>query len=300
MEKGIYEPKYRRNGIESPVHCILMNINTPFLDIVYHYHEYIEILYGLNTDGYVYINDKCHRFKDGDLVIINSGENHCLRFENVGSTYIVIKVLPELIYSSEQTVFEMKYLMPFLIESSRNKRFFTACEIGSREVHEIITRIMREWSNEEYGYEMSIRSDILKLFLWVLRYWKNNGLSPVMTFDYPDELLSVIQLATEYVSQNYAYATAEQAARECNLSYSYFSRTFKSVMNQSFTKYLNDYRITKAEQLILSTDKSISEIAEEVGFSTPSYFIQQFRAKKGISPKQFRLNALVSAKQEGK
>ena len=60
-------------------------------------------------------------------------------------------------------------------------------------------------------------------------------------------------------------------------------------MKQSFTEYLNSYRLAKAEQLLSATDKSIVEISEELGFSTPSYFIQQFKSKKGVSPKQYRL-----------
>ena len=64
---------------------------------------------------------------------------------------------------------------------------------------------------------------------------------------------------------------------------------FKKVMNKSFSEYLTDYRITKAEQLLSSTDKSVAEIAEAVGFSSPSYFIHQFKVKKNISPKQYRL-----------
>ena len=88
----------------------------------------------------------------------------------------------------------------------------------------------------------------------------------------------------------YSDITALDVAKHCNLSYSYFSRTFKKIMKQSFTEYLNSYRISKAEYLLSATDKSIVEIADELGFSTPSYFIQQFKAKKNISPKKYRTN----------
>ena len=296
MQKGTYESKFKRDGIEVPIHCILMNVKQHNNPIKFHYHEYIEILYSLDSDADVYVNDNCYRFRKGDLLIINSGENHDLNFKRADASYIVIKVLPEILYSSDQSVFEMKYLRPFVIESSRNKRFFTASQIGDHFVHDTITRIMHEWSNAAYGYEMAMRADILKLFLWVLRYWQNKNLEPIAAFDYPDEILTIIQSALEYISQNYAYVTAASVAEHCNLSYCYFSRTFKSVMNQSFTKYLTDFRITKAEQLLCTTNKSITEISELVGFSTPSYFIQQFRLKKGISPKHFRMNTVPRAK----
>ena len=287
MKKGFYENKFRRDGIEMPIHCIHINSGNDIPNP--HYHEYIEILYSLDTNSSIYINGKFIDFNTGDLAIVNSGESHELTHYKNGS-YIVIKVLPEILYSSDQSVFEMKYMMPFVIENSKNKRFFSADEIGGRYIHDIMTEIMSEWINADYGYELAIRADILKIFLWVLRYWRENNLASMDMFDYSDETLRVIQSAIEYVSNNYAEINERDVAEHCNLSYSYFSRTFKKVMNQSFSEYLNSYRLTKAEQLLSSTDKPISEISDILGFSTPSYFISQFKTKKDISPKQYRLN----------
>ena len=63
-------------------------------------------------------------------------------------------------------------------------------------------------------------------------------------------------------------------------------------MNMSFSDYINYIRISEAQKLLITTDLDMSEIAEHTGFSTSSYFIEQFRKRKGISPKQFRLNML--------
>lgn len=289
--ESCYENKFKRDGIEFPIHCIMINVEKHNRKtIVPHYHEYIEILYSIESDCDVYINGKIRNFKTGDLLIINSGENHDLIFDRADAHYIVIKVLPEILYSSDQSVFEMKYTMPFLIENSNNKRHFTKEELSNNYIHDTVTRIMSEWEIRDYGYELSIRADILKMFLWVLRYWRDHNLEAMAQFDYSDEILRIIQSALEYIAHNYAELTEAEVAEHCNLSYSYFSRTFKKVMHQSFSEYLNHYRITKAEQLLGSTDKTVTEISEIVGFSTPSYFIQQFKAKKNISPKQYRIN----------
>lgn len=290
MKKGFYENKFRRNGIEMPIHCIYIHCkknedNAPNP----HYHEYIEILYSIDTNSSIYINGNYVQFNTGDLAIVNSGESHELTNYKDGS-YIVIKVLPEILYSSDQSVFEMKYMMPFVIENSKNKRFFSAEEIGNRYIHDIMTEIMNEWITADYGYELAIRANILKIFLWVLRYWRDRNLDSMDMFDYSDETLRIVQSAIEFVSTNYATINEKDVAEHCNLSYSYFSRIFKKVMNQSFSEYLNSYRITKAEQLLSSTDKPISEISDMMGFSTPSYFISLFKSKKDISPKQYRLN----------
>ncbi len=289
--KRVYEKKFQRDGIEVPIHCILMDIKKPkkYVPNSLHYHEYIEILYSLDSKAQVFINDRIVDFNSGDLVIVNSGEAHGLMFDS-DSRYIVIKVLPEIVYSKDQSVFEMKYIIPFIIQNSKNKRCFTKDELQDGYIRSAVTNVFREWETKGYGYEIAMRADILKIFLWVLRYWQEHNLDAVDRFDYPDDILKAIQTALEYVEKNYDYISEKEVAEHCNLSYSYFSRTFKKVMQKSFSEYVNDYRITKAEQMLISTDYSISEISSRVGFSTPSYFIQQFKLKKEVSPKQFRLN----------
>jgi AraC-like DNA-binding protein len=59
-------------------------------------------------------------------------------------------------------------------------------------------------------------------------------------------------------------------------------------MGKTFTNYLNYIRITEAEKLLLTTEMTMTEIAQETGFSSSSYFIQQFKQYKNISPSQFR------------
>jgi len=75
----------------------------------------------------------------------------------------------------------------------------------------------------------------------------------------------------------------------CNLSYSYFSRLFTKIMKRSFREYLNYIRILNAEKLLTTSELNITEIAMMVGFSTSSYFIQQFKHYKEISPKQYQM-----------
>jgi AraC-like DNA-binding protein len=68
------------------------------------------------------------------------------------------------------------------------------------------------------------------------------------------------------------------------LSYSYFSRSFKRVMGMSFKKYLNMIRVNRAEQMLITGDHSVSEVAIECGYNSISYFISVYRSLKGTTP----------------
>jgi AraC-like DNA-binding protein len=66
---------------------------------------------------------------------------------------------------------------------------------------------------------------------------------------------------------------------------------FKEVTGQSFVAYLNCYRVSKAQVLLSTTDKPLSDISLEAGFCTQSYFGMVFRKVTGITPLAYRLQS---------
>jgi AraC-like DNA-binding protein len=74
------------------------------------------------------------------------------------------------------------------------------------------------------------------------------------------------------------------------VSEGYLSRSFNQETGLSLIHYLTRYRVQQAKQLLLTTDKTITEIAMEVGFSDSNYFSRVFRQEAGVSPVTFRQN----------
>lgn len=279
----IHEPLYEIDGVKSWIHCLrsvaAKNI-IPQSELVYHIHDYIEILYSLDSDAIVWLNGNEIPFGNGDLVVINSNEPHTLVF-NDQSSYICVKFSPNILYVGEQSLFELKYLFPFITESSPQKLFHKD-ELENIKASELILEMMEEWEKQNYGYELIIRANLLKLFAGIFRYWDYNN--KIATKDIPDE----IKRAMIYISENYTTVTEKEAAKFCGFSYNHFSYLFKSSIKKTFSEYLLDIKIKEAEKLLISTKNSITDIAAATGFSTTSYFISRFKEHKGITPKQFR------------
>ena len=72
------------------------------------------------------------------------------------------------------------------------------------------------------------------------------------------------------------------------MSQSHFMKFFKKTMEMPFTAYLNDYRLTMASRLLLSSEDSVLTIAAETGFNNLSYFNRIFKEKFGMTPREFR------------
>lgn len=81
---------------------------------------------------------------------------------------------------------------------------------------------------------------------------------------------------------------SEYLQQRCLKDYSAISKLFSQTKSVTVERYALLQRIEYAKELISYGDKSISEIAWMLGFSSPAHFSNQFRKETGISPKQFR------------
>ncbi|MDE7412617.1 MAG: substrate-binding domain-containing protein [Muribaculaceae bacterium] len=80
----------------------------------------------------------------------------------------------------------------------------------------------------------------------------------------------------------------DQLAGELGLGRSQFYRKIKALTNYSPVELLRRLRLQRARLLLTTTEKSISEVAYEVGFSTPAYFTKCFRDAFGMTPSELR------------
>lgn len=262
-----------------------------------HYHSYIEILYGISGDYEILLNGKCHHFSSGDLVIINSREVHQIdSLSTSGGRYIVLRFEPELIYNSMfSNYLQLKYVLPFILETAKHQKIIKKEEISVTFIPELLYNMLDEFESQTYGYELAIKNHIGRIFLWLLRYFHQNGSDFFITSDSNLDLLERLQPAFDYIALHYDESlTAPRLATLCNMSPSYFSRSFNAQMGMSLNEYINYIRITEAEKLLISTTMNITEIANTVGFNTTSYFIKLFKICKNISPKQFRKEVIIS------
>lgn len=92
--------------------------------------------------------------------------------------------------------------------------------------------------------------------------------------------------ALEYMKAHFCEEnmTLERIAHEVYLSKSHFSMIFKKETQKTFHQMLNEMRMEKAMQLLLSTNMKNFQIAEQVGISDSNYFSYAFKRHFGCSP----------------
>ena len=93
----------------------------------------------------------------------------------------------------------------------------------------------------------------------------------------------------QYIESHYKEnVTLEMLAKSANVSKSECLRCFKSTLQTTPYKYLIEYRLSKAAELLKNTDMLIENIASDVGFTHISHFGKCFREKTGFSPREYR------------
>lgn len=98
-----------------------------------------------------------------------------------------------------------------------------------------------------------------------------------------------IRKAVDYLFQNYRREVgARELADLVHLNQSYFCTLFKNETGCTFGDYLTRVRVSKAKELLLTTDERIYEIAEAIGYTTARYFAKVFHDSVGMTPREYR------------
>lgn len=98
-----------------------------------------------------------------------------------------------------------------------------------------------------------------------------------------------IRLVMEYIRMNYSKPISlEEVADEVGLSSVYLSTIFKKEVDQNFSDYLKEYRLNIAKKMLVDSNLSISEIANNLSFEDARYFSKVFKKSIGIKPTEYR------------
>jgi PAS domain S-box-containing protein len=93
----------------------------------------------------------------------------------------------------------------------------------------------------------------------------------------------------EYISDHYQEPIGiADLAKVANLSISQFERRFRTAFQQTPSRFLIQYRLTRASQMLMHSDATVSQIAQDVGFYDHSHFTREFQKLFGSAPGRYR------------
>lgn len=250
-------------------------------DYPIHWHYATEIIYVLKGTLDVYINSVKYELFEGQIEIINVDEVHHLHSDNEDNKVLIYHIDPyffEKYYTDIENMF-------FYTKSSE-----IGCQAGDEydELRTYLSRILCEVVQKREDYDNKIEGILVELLYHLINNFN------YLIFE-KEELKEDVNLFQryhsiyKYISNNYNNnITLQDVADKAFLSPQYLSHEIKYATGYSFTDLINLTRVEESIKLLLSSDKTISEISEEVGFSHIRYYNKNFKLQYKLTPLQFR------------
>lgn len=258
-----------------------------FHSLYNHWHDEMEFICIDSGNGLVRLNKEILRVKAGDLIIVNRGVLHGIKTDLKNILYFRSVVFDLNFLSGPAGDLCQERVISLLQE---NQAEFTHIISPTDENYENILHLfdkLHTCHNKKAPYYfVKLKSLFFEFFYEMLL---GNYIIPADKEQ--NKNLASIKKILDYINLNYARPlTAAQLTSLSNYSEYYFMKLFKQYTDKTLIAYLNDLRIEKAKPLLLHSDRSVTEIALEVGFNNTSYFIKKFQQATGMSPHKFRKN----------
>ena len=177
------------------------------------------------------------------------------------------------------------------------------------EIYRLVMDIIKELEEQKPSYQISARGLLLSLYIQLYRIenggdrdsvQKEEKTSKISEEQPPDNSL-IIAPALDYIEDNYMQQfSIDFLADLCHWSPTHFRRVFHDIMGTSPLDYLNNTRIMKSCNLLRSTDHSVLDISELVGFHSVSSYNRYFIKIMQMSPRDYRKQMQQSDKRAEK
>ena len=241
--------------------------------IPFHWHDELQITWISEGELEYCINGDKFRLGSDKLLLIQSHQLHSSHTTTSDVKTLCINFTPEIFHP----LILKKYIQPML-----DSHAFAYSLLLLKPYQITMLKKFQNWKQEPLGY-FSVMNFLSQVFEEILKEFEED----TETSDREETRLFHEMLG--FVHANYAqFLSVKDIADSAILNKNRCTALFKKYTNMSPIKYLNKYRLYTAKNMILNTDKSISDISADVGYNQISHFIEQFRINYGMSPLKYR------------
>ena len=235
--------------------------------------NHLEIQYIRSGKADIRIGGRAYRVQKGDVVIYNAGVLHDERPDpNCGMSF----------FNCGIKNFKLPYLSEGHLLAHDVKPVLHAGNL-SDDICAIFHLLFEQISNK-------------KVYASYVCYHLLNALLTILTVQLPHEKLSLydkfdasFQACKAFIDEHFTEnISVEEMSKIANMSVSGFAHHFKKVIGLAPGQYLIRLKIGLAQKLLITTDKSITEISMHLGYDNISHFNNQFKKFVGTSPQNYR------------
>lgn len=254
-------------------------------DFPLHYHDEIELNFIRNAKGAKrIIGDHVEEIGNMELALIGPGLPHGW----FGSGFAPNQV-EEVTIQFHKDFFDEKFLQKNQLNFIRNmlRRSLRGIIFSPETTARLEPRIVSLGKKQGFDSVLELMSILHDLSISRdYRVCSDSGFSDTEVFNYNSRRIEKVM---EFIHTSFdKQITLGEAARIASMTESAFSRFFKLRTGMTFIDCVTEVRLGHASRMLISTTKTIAEIAYSCGFNNISNFNRVFRRKKGCTPRELR------------
>ncbi len=256
-------------------------------DFPLHYHDEIELNFIRNARGAKrIIGDHVEEIGDLELALVGPGLPHGW----FGSGFAPNQV-EEVTIQFHKDFFDEKFLQKNQLNFIRNmlRRSLRGILFSRETTERLEPRIVSIGKKQGFDSVLELMSILHDLSISRdFRVLSDSGFSDDEVFSYNSRRIEKVM---EFIHSSFdKQITLGEAAKIASMTESAFSRFFKLRTGMTFIDCLTEVRLGHASRMLISTTKTIAEIAYSCGFNNISNFNRIFRRKKGCTPRELRVS----------
>lgn len=256
-----------------------------------HKHIFFEIVYILSGQCVQTVGFDTHQFHEGDFIFIAPDTFHTMEVFDDNS--IVINILlrrstfhdmfAPLTYGNDLL---SEFFSSGLYDSSSQFQYMAFHAGKDAVLKDELLKMCEEWMKPDKYTDQILVGILTMVFAYLMRNHSDTLETSVSRHtSMPDDFLVM-----SYMQENLKDVSLADVAKHFNFSVSYCSRLIKSSTGISFNDWKRTMRLRRAEHLLLSSNYTIAQISDSVGYANPESFIRTFKKEFHLSPSEYRKN----------
>jgi len=255
-----------------------------YLDL--HWHEELQFTLVISGQVHMKIGDQTHELETGQAIFINSGMLHITTYMSDDAKYVSINFPAKLLCFFSNSLMERKYVRPFVSNFALAALHFHNDISWHEEILDLLNKLYDEMKKSHYlGQEYQLSIYAVRIWQLVIGHVELSHQPESSWIKKQKRMQDMLSYIHDHYSEE---IRLEDIAGVVHISIGECGRFFKNMLGTTPNEYLVEYRIKMSLEALTSTDVTVAEIANQVGFNHVSYFIQCFKKKTGITPKQYQ------------
>lgn len=264
-----------------------------------HRHDYIEIAYVVKGEFSQMIGGKKRTFSQGSLCVVDRNSEHADYVKDQDNFVVFIgmkeEFFDELFLSELENSSIQQFIRKALIKQKSLKQFLQFTPKDTQDlIFPLIEQVVTEKLENRKGAKYIIKGLMIRIFDLLIKDYDIN-LTSTQLKKMNDIVFAEVE---DYLSKNYKDVTLGELSNQFHFQEDYFTRLIKKHTGVTYSEFVRKTRISKAEELLLNTNMSVSSIIVAVGYENRHHFYNIFSEIHNMTPEQFRKKHGVRSEAE--